>query len=278
MSEDQQKRLFIISPIGSEGSEKWMRFNGVQRNLIAHVCEPLGYECIRADQLNRPGTITSQIVDCLIDYELVVADLSTLNPNVFYELAIRHAVDKPVILIAEKGTDLPFDVKPERVIFYSLNYEDMVKAQETLREFVESVESGEYKIETPVKSKITIERTNVVKDSELLEKMDYLIEKLDRNTDSSGSIMKMGGRPQFSAPRRVIIPVENPKLQIPYEELRRRLANLDNNKRYSYGDLVMLFSDYDPLLVQEAMARLGIGGLVSLQNDGLYVIRLPEKT
>ena len=58
-------------------------------------------------------------------YELVIADLSILNPNVFYELAIRQATNLPVLLLAHKETKIPFDVRQERVVFYSLDLDDV---------------------------------------------------------------------------------------------------------------------------------------------------------
>ena len=120
MSEDTTKQLFIISPVGSEGSDTRLFFDKVMRHIIEPVGVEYNYEVVRADQLPRPGTITTQIIECLKEDDLVVADLSDHNPNVFYELAIRHAVDKPVILLAKKGTRIPFDLSSQRVIFYTL--------------------------------------------------------------------------------------------------------------------------------------------------------------
>ena len=186
MSEGQQKTLFIISPIGEEDSDIRKHFDVVQRNLIGEICQPMDYDCIRADQVERPGTITSQIVDLIIEADLVIADLTGLNPNVFYELAIRHAIDKPAILIAKKGTKLPFDIRPERVIFYTLNYVDLREAQKQLRSFVEAVESGKYKIESPIKSKIKIETTEEVSDTEFKETIFSMIDELRLDLQNAG--------------------------------------------------------------------------------------------
>lgn len=180
MSDGEKKRLFIISPIGNKESDIRKYFDKVKKHLITKVCSH--YQCIRADDISHPGTITSQIIDHIMDCELVIADLSNLNPNVFYELAIRHAVNKPVILIATQGTQIPFDIKLERVVFYTLDPDDLIEAQTTLTKFVKAVESDDFDVESPLKSKISIDRTSKVSDTELLEKMDLLIDKINRRS------------------------------------------------------------------------------------------------
>jgi len=178
MSSEELKRLFIIAPIGSEESDTRIRLEKLQKYIVEPSCEKFGYICERADQLPRAGTITTHIIECLMEYELVIADLSDLNPNVFYELAVRHAVNKPVILIAEKGTKIPFDISHERVIFYSTDVEDSYKAQEMLHRLIENVESDEYENESPLKTKIQIETTKITSEIEAIEKIYEKIDKL----------------------------------------------------------------------------------------------------
>jgi len=178
MSSEKLKRLFIIAPIGSEESDTRTRIEKVQKYIVEPSCEKFGYFCERADQLPRAGTITTHIIECLMEHELVIADLSDLNPNVFYELAIRHAVNKPVILIAEKGTKIPFDISHERVIFYSTDVEDSHKAQVMLHRLIENVESNEYENESPLKTKIQIETTKTTSEIEAIEKIYEKIDKL----------------------------------------------------------------------------------------------------
>lgn len=178
MSEGQQKRAFIISPIS--GNEKLDRrhFDQVQRFLIKPVCEENGYTCERADQLNRPGMITDHILDCIMEYELVIADLSILNPNVFYELAIRHATNLPVLLLAHKDTKIPFDVRQERAVFYSLDLDDLEQSKKQLDLLIKTVDSPDYENESPLKAKIQIESTKSVSSQEFMEKTYEIIEEV----------------------------------------------------------------------------------------------------
>lgn len=87
----EKKVCFVIAPIGEEESETRKRSDQVLKHIITAPVEGLGYEVIRADKISEPGIITSQIIEYIVDADLVVADLTERNPNVFYELALRHA-------------------------------------------------------------------------------------------------------------------------------------------------------------------------------------------
>jgi hypothetical protein len=74
----------------------------------------------RADKLGEPGIITNQIIHEIETADLVVADLSFGNPNVFYELAIRHVTRKPFVHVIQRGNRIPFDNAPVRAIDFDL--------------------------------------------------------------------------------------------------------------------------------------------------------------
>ncbi len=101
MAKKGQKRkvCFAVTPIGEEGSEIRRRSDQVLRYIIEPVMANLDYETVRADRISQPGMITNQVIEHLIDDDLVVADLTGSNPNVFYELAIRHATRKPIVTL-----------------------------------------------------------------------------------------------------------------------------------------------------------------------------------
>jgi hypothetical protein len=105
----------------------------------------------RADKLVHPGLIDAQIIHKLLTAEIVVADLTGLNPNVFYEIGIRHMAQKPIIHMHEVGEKIPFDVSLYRSLAYSrLRPKDLTQAQAGLREMVDRALAPDYAVENPV--------------------------------------------------------------------------------------------------------------------------------
>jgi ADP-ribose pyrophosphatase YjhB (NUDIX family) len=132
-----QKECFFIAPIGDEGTEIRRRSDGVLAAIVEPAAAELGLSAVRADRLARPGQITLEVIDHLLGARAAVADLTGRNPNVFYELAVRHTARLPVVLIAEEGEVLPFDTAQMRTIFF-LNT-DLGSAMRCKRDLVEQL-------------------------------------------------------------------------------------------------------------------------------------------
>ena len=102
--------------------------------------------------------IANQIIDLVTDSDLVVADLTDANANVFYELAVRHVTQLPFGQLIQDGQSIPFDVTVMRTISYDMtdpfNIEDRKKA---LGEAIDAAENGE-PIETPISSAVELKQ------------------------------------------------------------------------------------------------------------------------
>lgn len=107
---------FFIGPIGNPESEQRKHSDLILESLIRPALEPFGFEVKRADEIQNPGLINKQIFEYLLKSRLAIADLSYHNPNVFYELAIRHARNLPVVQLIRKSDPIPFDINQSRTI------------------------------------------------------------------------------------------------------------------------------------------------------------------
>ena len=111
---------FYVTPIGEEGSEQRKHSDMLLECVISPVLDEYGLKAVRADQIDKPGIITNQILDYLIKSKMVIADLSFHNPNVFYELAVRHMEGRPAIHLIRSCDKIPFDIGNFRTITMDL--------------------------------------------------------------------------------------------------------------------------------------------------------------
>jgi hypothetical protein len=89
--------------------------------IINPVAKEMGYLARSSNHIRGPGILTKDIITDLQEADIVIADLSYQNPNVYYELAIRHYyIRKPYIHLKLRGETVPFDLKDFRYISYSM--------------------------------------------------------------------------------------------------------------------------------------------------------------
>lgn len=115
---DWQKICFYITPIGADDSVERKHADLFMASLVQPALDELGLTVVRADHIGDPGMITSQVLEYLKKSRLAIADLSYLNPNVFYEVALRHALRLPVVQLIRKADRLPFDVNQARTLTF----------------------------------------------------------------------------------------------------------------------------------------------------------------
>src|SRR4051794_17977625 len=150
---DTRPLLFVAMPFGKKsaaGGSVSIDFDQVYRLAIRPAADEADVEVIRADEERGGGFIHKPMYERLLLAEIVVADLTFANANVFYELGIRHAArPRSTILIFAKKSRLPFDVMPIRAIAYELDdagdlSEEVAGAlQETLAERLAEAKESE---------------------------------------------------------------------------------------------------------------------------------------
>ncbi|NTA84131.1 DUF4071 domain-containing protein [Agrobacterium tumefaciens] len=143
---------FVLMPFGkkSAGGEKPIDFDAVYRDLIKPAVEQAGLEPIRADEEQAGGIIHKPMFERLVLCDFAVADLTTANANVFYELGVRHAA-KPrttVLLYAEGQGRLPFDVAPLRAMPYPVGGRGgPANAEASVKTLVEKIKAAKKNLE-----------------------------------------------------------------------------------------------------------------------------------
>jgi len=171
-----KKRAFIVTPIGADASGTRRAADGLISAVMKPVLDSLDFEVFVAHEIASPGSITRQVIEHVLYDELVIANLSELNPNVMYELAIRHCVGLPIVVLAENGTRLPFDISDERTVFFQ---NDMYGAVDLVPRLESAIKAALELVE-PDNPVYRVTQSRVLREStEPDDAQSFLIKKLD---------------------------------------------------------------------------------------------------
>lgn len=133
---------FIVCPIGNEGSDTRKRSDTLFKHVISPVCQTCSLEPIRIDKENTNGSLTDEIISHISTSDLVIADITDLNPNAFYEIGYRAALKKPAIHLMSKDTSIPFDISSIRTFTYDLS--DLDSVDEVKDRLVQTIKSLDF--------------------------------------------------------------------------------------------------------------------------------------
>jgi hypothetical protein len=128
VAEIKSRNIFVIIPFTKEMEDVF--FLGIR-----DTAEKMNYSCEKVDTKKFVGPILTKIYDSIRDARVVIAEVSKVNANVYYELGYAHALEKPTILIAKNMKSSPFDTKG----FNHLIYVNLVDLQNQLKETLKAV-------------------------------------------------------------------------------------------------------------------------------------------
>lgn len=135
-------KAFVLMPFADELRE-------VYDNLIKGALEDAGYSVERADDLDNQRNILRDILTSIDGYDLIVADLSDNNPNVYYELGLAHGLARPVILLTQSIESVPFDLRSYRIIPYGRDFVAAAAMREKLLSVAKQALAGEIEFGSP---------------------------------------------------------------------------------------------------------------------------------
>jgi len=125
-------------------------FSAIYEQLIKPSLEEVGYEVARADSFLQQQNILRDIVRGIATADLIIAEVTTPNPNVFYELGICHGLRKPTVLLTQSIDEVPFDLRGYRVQVYSTQFHEIDILKDALRKIGESHRRKEIEFGSPI--------------------------------------------------------------------------------------------------------------------------------
>jgi len=145
----EKPSCFVVMPFGRDAAEqKW--FKGWYEVVLSPAIHAAGYVPVLSAGEEQPGAINDEIRAHLAYDPMVLVDLGGYeqddepNPNVMYELGIRHALGLPLVIMAWEGQRLPFDVSNQRVIMHARDFMDIEVNKKKIIAFIQAAAEGKY--------------------------------------------------------------------------------------------------------------------------------------
>lgn len=183
-----KKTCFIITPIGEDKSRIRRHIDGVNKSVIEPILEEYGYKMNVSHESYNSGSVKSEIIKSIYESDLVIANLTYQNPNVLYEVAIRHCAGKPIIHIAEDVKLLPFDINDHRTFEYSNDMKGTIELSEKIKIAISEIEKNPDGENNPVLNSLRITKVidipeNTVSFDKLLPEILSSIKSLSEKVD-----------------------------------------------------------------------------------------------
>lgn len=139
-----KEKCFVIMPISDQGDYPLGHFTKVYEQIFKPAIIEAGYEPFRVDEDKMSTPIIEKIFEGIQTSPIAICDLSNRNPNVLYELGLRQAYDKPVVLLKDEKTSNIFDVSGINTITYSSSrlYETVMDDRKKISDAIKATMNG----------------------------------------------------------------------------------------------------------------------------------------
>lgn len=126
----ERRRCFVLMPFDSA-------FATVYSRCVKPAVSAFDWECVRADEIFQTRDVMSIVWEEILRSDLIVADLTGRNPNVYYELGFAHASAKNTILLAQDIRDVPFDLRHRQLVEYSTSVNGYAALRRSIKRYLE---------------------------------------------------------------------------------------------------------------------------------------------
>ena len=180
--EKKQKTCFVIMPFSDPEGYEPGHFRNVYEHTFAPAIREAGYDPLRIDDNIVSSLIHGKMMNELVTAPMVLCDLSTNNPNVLYELGIRHAFDLPVVLVQESGQDRIFDIAGITSVEYhrSRLYEEVIQDQKLITKAIRQTANAKDKYS--IMNLVNLHAASLADSGSVTreDRLEYLIQDMTR--------------------------------------------------------------------------------------------------
>ena len=151
------KDVFVIMPFSATKSHSQAKWTEIFEHVFCPAVEACGYTCERAAP--KTGSLIASIVERLREARIVLADITDRNPNVFYELGVRHSLSKRTIIVCQDLNDIPSDLRGYWSLQYGLLPGEVARFREEVGRLIYEITRSPDKSDSPVSD--FLERENL---------------------------------------------------------------------------------------------------------------------
>lgn len=184
------KDCFVVMPFSASASNSEEKWTEIFESFFKPAWNALDIDCYRT-RVPR-GSITKDIVEKLYSASIVFADLTDSNPNVMYELGVRHAFKKPSVMVKAKGSQIPFDVNVYSVFEYEYTPRGLDGLKDYLRRVIEDIQRNPNKADNPVWDYRSSSDflMDYYRNRDSIQKLTAVSLELDRNLNLCNTLLK----------------------------------------------------------------------------------------